>query len=193
MTDDLVRGEDGRVRPWWAATNQELRDYYDHEWGRPIRTERGLYEKMSLEAFQSGLSWATILHKRPAFRAAFGNFEPDIVAAFGEADVQRLLHNPDIVRNERKIRAAITNAKATRDLRDHGGLVDLVWSFQPPPRPALRSFAEMPAQTAESAALAKALKKAGFVFVGPTTMYALMQAAGMVDDHMAGESGLIEN
>ncbi|SBT30278.1 DNA-3-methyladenine glycosylase I [Propionibacterium freudenreichii] len=186
---ELVRGEDGRVRPRWAATDPLLRDYYDHEWGVPIRTGRGLYERLSLEAFQSGLSWATILRKRPAFRAAFADFEPDAVAAFGDDDVRRLLADAGIVRNERKIHAAITNARATVSLRSDGGLVQLVWGFQPAPGPRPQSYAEVPAKVPASEQLAKALKKAGFVFVGPTTMYALMQAIGMVDDHLVGESG----
>lgn len=188
---ELVRGEDGRIRPRWAATDPLLRDYYDHEWGVPIRTERGLYERLSLEAFQSGLSWATILRKRPAFRAAFADFEPDVVAAFDESDVHRLLADAGIVRNERKIRAAITNARATVSVRANGGLVPLIWSFQPAPSTRPRSYAEVPAKVPESERLAKALKKSGFVFVGPTTMYALMQAVGMVDDHLVGESGPI--
>ncbi len=194
-TRELVRGDDGRVRPIWAASDPMLRNYYDHEWGVPILTERGLFERLSLEAFQSGLSWATILRKRPAFRRAFADFDPEAVAAFDDSDVERLLADAGIVRNGRKIHAAITNARATVALRSthEGGLVELIWSFQPDARPRPHSYADVTAQTPESKALAKALKAEGFVFVGPTTMYALMQAIGMVDDHLVGESGPLEH
>jgi DNA-3-methyladenine glycosylase I len=159
--------------------------YHDNEWGRPVRTDDGLYERLTLEAFQSGLSWLTILRKRPAFRAAFAGFEIEKVARFGEADVARLLADPGIVRNRAKIEAAIVNARAAADLP--AGLAALLWSFAPPPRPGRpRSFAEVPAVTPESRAMAKELKRRGFRFVGPTTAYALMQATGMVDDHLAG-------
>jgi DNA-3-methyladenine glycosylase I len=161
-----------------------LRDYYDTEWGMPVRDEQGLYERISLEAFQSGLSWATILRKRPAFRAAFHNFEPDAVAAFTEADEERLLADAGIVRNRRKIRATITNARATVALREEGGLADFVWAFRPQTTPAPRTLAEIPTRTAESEALSKALRGKGFAFVGPTTMFALMEAVGIVDTHL---------
>ena len=147
--------------------------YHDDEWGYPVTDERGLFERVSLEAFQSGLSWITILRKRDAFRAAFAGFEPDAVARFGADDVERLLGDAGIVRNRAKIEATIANARATVDLRDAGTPLDeLVWSHRPTPRPAPASFADVPAQIAEAAALAKALKKAGFRFVGPTTVYA---------------------
>jgi DNA-3-methyladenine glycosylase I len=163
-------------------------EYHDREWGKPVHGDAALYERMTLEGFQSGLSWLTILRKRPAFRAAFAGFDPDAVAAFDAADVTRLMEDAGIVRNLRKIEAAITNARAVVGLRDNGESLDaLVWSHQPPPRnspPA--SWGDVPAKTAESIALAKALKAKGFVFVGPTTMYALMQACGLVDDHVKG-------
>jgi len=161
------------------------RDYHDHEWGRPVRDEHALYERLSLEAFQSGLSWLTILRKREGFRAAFADFDPEAVASFDEQDKQRLMADAAIVRNRAKIAAAITNARATVALRDDGGLVDLVWSYAPEPAPAPKSFATVPASTDESKALAKELKRRGFAFVGPTTAYATMQACGLVNDHLA--------
>jgi DNA-3-methyladenine glycosylase I len=181
-----VTGEDGLARPQWAATDPLLRDYYDTEWGMPVRDERGRFERISLEAFQSGLSWVTILRKRPAFRAAFDGFEPDLVAAYSGADVERLMGDAGIVRNRRKVEATITNARATVALRSEGGLVDLVWSFRPARTPAPTSYAEVPTQSAESLALSKALRAKGFTFVGPTTMYALMEAVGIVDTHLVG-------
>lgn len=181
---NTVTGADGLARPPWAATDPLLRDYYDTEWGMPVRDEQGLFERLSLEAFQSGLSWATILRKRPAFRVAFCDFDPEEVAGFGEARVEKLLDDPSIIRNERKIRATITNAQATLHLRDKGGLVDFVWAFQPSETPRPRSMEEVPTQSAESRALAAALKREGFTFVGPTTMFALMEAIGMVDTHL---------
>lgn len=180
----VVIGEDGLARPAWAAVDPLLRDYYDTEWGMPIRDEQGLFERISLEAFQSGLSWATILRKRPAFRAAFDDFDPDRIAQYGESDVARLLEDAGIVRNRAKIRATITNAHATVGLREKGGLVDFVWSFQPDETPSPRTLAEVPTQSPESLALSKALKKEGFAFVGPTTMFALMEAIGIVDTHL---------
>jgi DNA-3-methyladenine glycosylase I len=190
-----VVGEDGLARPVWASVDPLLREYYDTEWGMPVRDERGLFERISLEAFQSGLSWATILRKRPAFRAAFDDFDPDAVAGYGEADVARLMADAGIVRNRRKIEATITNAQATVGVRDEGGLVDLVWSFQPSQTPAPKTYADVPTTSPESVALAKALRRRGFTFVGPTTMYALMEAIGMVDTHLVsshrrGSSGL---
>jgi DNA-3-methyladenine glycosylase I len=162
--------------------------YHDEEWGVPVRDERGLFERISLEAFQSGLSWITILRKREAFRDAFAGFDPEAVARFGEADVDRLLADAGIVRNRAKIEATIANARATLALREAGApLQELIWSFAPSPRATrVSSLVELPAQTAESKALAKALKAAGFRFVGPTTSYAAMQACGVVDDHIAG-------
>jgi DNA-3-methyladenine glycosylase I len=179
-----VVGEDGLARPVWASVDPLLRDYYDTEWGMPVRDERGLFERISLEAFQSGLSWATILRKRPAFRAAFDDFDPGAVAEYGERDVERLMNDAGIVRNRRKIDATITNARATIRLREDGGLVEFVWSFKPSETPAPTSYAEVPTTSPESVALAKALRRKGFTFVGPTTMYALMEAIGMVDTHL---------
>ena len=182
----LVIGDDGLARPTWAATDPLLRDYYDTEWGMPVRDERGLFERLSLEAFQSGLSWATILRKRPAFRKAFDDFDPDTVAAYDEGDVERLMADAGIVRTRRKIEATITNARATVALRDEGGLPALIWSFQPAETPAPASYDEIPTQSEESRALARALRARGFVFVGPTTMFALMEAVGVVDTHLVG-------
>ena len=181
-----VLGDDGLARPVWAATDPLMKEYYDTEWGMPVRDERGLFERLSLEAFQSGLSWATILRKRPAFRAAFDDFDPDAVAAYDERDVERLMADAGIVRNRRKVDATITNARATVALRADGGLVDLVWSFRPDTTPAPTSYAEVPSTSPESKALSKELKRRGFVFVGPTTMFALMEAVGMVDTHLVG-------
>src|SRR5699024_4224376 len=143
-----ITGADGLARPLWAATDPLLRDYYDTEWGMPVRDEQGLFERISLEAFQSGLSWATILRKRPAFRAAFWHFDPEQVTGFGEGRVEKLLDDPTIIRNERKIRATITNARATLRLRDKGGLVDFVWGFQPAETPRPRTMEEVPTQSA---------------------------------------------
>jgi DNA-3-methyladenine glycosylase I len=161
--------------------------YHDAEWGRPVLDDRGLFERLCLEAFQSGLSWLTILRKREAFRAAFGAFEIDTVAAFGEADVKRLLADEGIVRNSAKIEATIENGRAALRLRESGGsLSELIWSFRPEREATLRLGSDLPAITPESTALAKELKRRGFRFVGPTTAYALMQACGLVNDHLAG-------
>jgi DNA-3-methyladenine glycosylase I len=182
---ELVIGTDGLARCAWGAGTADYAAYHDGEWGRPVRTDDGLFERLTLEAFQSGLSWLTILRKREAFRAAFAGFAIPAVAAFGPADVARLLRDAGIVRNRAKIDAAVTNARAA--LAVPGGLAALLWSFAPAPRATrLSAFAEVPALTAESTALAKDLKRRGFRFVGPTTAYALMQATGMVDDHLAG-------
>jgi DNA-3-methyladenine glycosylase I len=160
--------------------------YHDEEWGRPVTDERGLFERLSLEAFQSGLSWIVILRRREGFRTAFAGFDPEAVAAFGTADVERLLGDVGIVRNRAKIEATIANARATVALRDAGPpLHELIWAHRPPARPAPRTFAEVPATVPESAALARELKRRGFRFVGPTTAYALMQACGLVNDHLA--------
>jgi DNA-3-methyladenine glycosylase I len=179
-----VLGDDGLERPTWAASDPLMQDYYDTEWGMPVRDERGMFERISLEAFQSGLSWATILRKRPAFRVAFADFDPDTVAGFTADDVARLMADAGIVRNLRKIEATITNARATVALRDEGGLVDLVWSFQPAATPTPSTYDDVPTQSPESLALSKALRRKGFTFVGPTTMYALMEAVGIVDTHL---------
>lgn len=167
------------ARPTWASTDQLMRDYYDNEWGVPVKDERGLFEALVLELFQSGLSWSTILRKRPAFRAAFAGFQPDAVAAFTPQDVDRLMADAGIVRNRRKILATIQNAGATVALRQEGGLSRFVWSFAP-----ARADAKAPAapvtRTPESQALADGLRARGFTFVGPTTMHAYMQAVGVV-------------
>jgi len=180
----IIIGQDGLARPLWAASDPLMQAYYDHEWGMPVQDEQGMYERISLEAFQAGLSWATILRKRDAFRKAFLDFHPESVAAFTDTDVERLMLDAGIVRNRLKIQAAITNAKATIALRAEGGLVDFVWSFKPETTPAPRSYAEIPTTSPESIALSKALRKKGFAFVGPTTMYALMEAVGIIDTHL---------
>jgi DNA-3-methyladenine glycosylase I len=186
MTDDDLRpGPDGRLRCAWALSAPEYVDYHDTEWGAPLRGDDALFERLTLEAFQSGLSWLVILRKRPAFRAAFDGFAIDRVAAYGDADVERLLADAGIVRNRAKIVAAIANARAAAALPD--GLATHLWSFAPTgPRPAPVTLADVPATSPESTALARDLKRRGFRFVGPTTAYALMQATGMVDDHLAG-------
>lgn len=184
--DGLVVGRDGLARPPWAAHDPLLQEYYDTEWGRPVTTERGLFERLSLEAFQSGLSWATILRKRENFRRAFDDFEADVVAAYTDADRKRLMADAGIVRNRLKIEATITNARATVALRDHGGLVALIARHAPTEQPRPRTMAEVPTQSAESRAMAAALKRAGFTFVGPTTMFALMEAVGLVNTHVIG-------
>jgi DNA-3-methyladenine glycosylase I len=186
-----VTGPDGRARCPWAA-GELYAAYHDDEWGVPLHGDRALFEKLTLEGFQSGLSWIVVLRKRPAFRAAFADFEPEAVAAFGEADVERLLEDAGIVRNRQKIEAAIANARAVVALqeRDGEGALDrLIWSFAPaaaaehvPPA----DLQDVPASTSTSKALAKALKREGLRFVGPTTLYALMQSAGLVDDHVEG-------
>ncbi|MBF6466416.1 DNA-3-methyladenine glycosylase I [Nocardia beijingensis] len=175
--------DDGLIRCAWPLDSQLYRDYHDYEWGKPLHGDDALFERLCLEAFQSGLSWLTILRKRPAFRAAFAGFSIERVAEFGDDDVARLLADAGIVRNRSKIDAAIANARVARDLDI--GLDELLWSFAPPPRPRPRSGSDVPAITPESVALAKELKRRGFRFVGPTTAYALMQATGMVDDHLA--------
>lgn len=181
-----VVGDDGLARPPWAATDALLREYYDTEWGLPVTDERGLYERITLEAFQAGLSWATILRKRPAFRAAFDGFEPEAVAAYDDADRARLVADAGIVRNRAKIDAAITNAGATVALRESGGLAELVWSSRPATTPAPRTVQDVPTRSPESLALSKTLRRHGFTFVGPTTMFALMEAIGVVDTHLLG-------
>ena len=195
LPSGVVLCKDGLARPAWAAVDPMLREYYDTEWGMPVHGEQAIYERISLEGFQAGLSWATILRKRPAFRKAFKDFHPDTVAAFTDADVGRLMQNAGIVRNRAKINAAITNAKATIDLRENGGLDEFVWSFKPDATPAPKNIEQVPTTSAESIALSKALRKRGFAFVGPTTMFALMEAIGMIDTHLVdshrrGSSGI---
>jgi DNA-3-methyladenine glycosylase I len=184
----LVVGDDGRARCPWAAGSPEYRAYHDDEWGRPVTGNAALYERLCLEGFQSGLSWLTILRKRDAFRAAFAGFDPSAVAAFGPADVERLLADAAIVRHRGKIEAAVANARATLAVIDaEGSLAALVWRFEPDPPPAApASLADIPTSTPASVALARELRRRGFRFVGPTTVYATMQAVGVVDDHLAG-------
>ncbi|MER7670514.1 DNA-3-methyladenine glycosylase I [Kitasatospora sp. NPDC096128] len=183
-TGGAVLGADGLLRCGWGESTDDYRVYHDTEWGRPVHGDDALFERVCLEAFQSGLSWLTILRRREGFRAAFAGFEIGKVAEFGEADKERLLADAGIIRNRAKIEAAIANARVARGL--DGGLDALIWQFAADPdRPAPRTPGEVPAVTPESTALAKALKKAGFRFVGPTTAYALMQACGLVDDHLA--------
>jgi DNA-3-methyladenine glycosylase I len=181
-------GPDGGLRCPWALGPAEYLAYHDDEWGRPVHDDSGLYERLTLEAFQSGLSWLTILRKRAGFRRAFAEFDPDVVARFSAADIERLMADPGIVRNRAKITAAVSNARAVLAIRrqdGEGALGRLVWSHQPDSRPAPKTLADVPALTPESIALAKELKRRGFAFVGPTTAYATMQAAGVVDDHLA--------
>ena len=178
-------GPDDRVRCWWGSSAPEYIEYHDLEWGRPLHGDDALYERLCLEAFQSGLSWLTILRKRENFRRAFDGFVIDKVATYGDGDVQRLLGDASIVRNRAKIEASINNARVAADLDT--SLDDLLWSFAPQtPRPRPVTMADLPAITDESKAMAKELKRRGFKFFGPTTAYALMQATGMVDDHVEG-------
>jgi DNA-3-methyladenine glycosylase I len=185
--DGLAPGPDGQPRCWWGVSTPDYVAYHDEEWGRPVTAEDAVYERLVLEGFQSGLSWLTILRRREGFRAAFAGFSIDAVAAFGEADVERLVVDAGIIRHRGKIEAAIANARAAVALHDAGGsLADLLWSAAPPPRPAPATRADIPTQTPETRALTKELKARGFRFVGPTTLYAAMQACGVVNDHMAG-------
>ncbi|WP_460353899.1 DNA-3-methyladenine glycosylase I [Actinoallomurus acanthiterrae] len=177
-----VIGPDGLARCPWGVSAPDYIAYHDDEWGRPVRDDRGLYERLCLEAFQSGLSWLTILRKREGFRRAFDDFDMEKVAAYGPADVERLMADASIVRNRRKVDAAIANARAALDLPD--GLAALVWEYADPDAPAPKDGSDVPAITPGSTALAKKLKKQGFRHVGPTTVYALMQACGLVDDHL---------
>jgi DNA-3-methyladenine glycosylase I len=183
-------GDDGRGRCAWATSDPEYLRYHDEEWGTPLHGDGPLFEKLCLEGFQAGLSWITILRRRPGFREAFAGFDPDLLAGWGEADVERLLQDTRIIRNRAKIEATLTNARVLVALVADGGdgaLDRLIWSFAPPRReqPAA-SLADLPAVTPESTALSKELRRRGFRFVGPTTLYALMQSAGLVDDHVAG-------
>ena len=181
-------GPDGKPRCAWSLSAPDYLDYHDNEWGRPLHGEDELFERLTLEAFQSGLSWLTILRKRENFRRAFDGFQIEKVAEYRARDVSRLLSDEGIIRNRRKIEAAITNAKAARELHARGETLDeLIWSYSPDDeRPAPRATTDLEATTAESKALAKELKGAGFVFVGPTTIYATMQAIGVVNDHLMG-------
>ena len=185
----VVVGEDGLARCAWGANDPEYRRYHDEEWGTPLHGDRPLFEKMCLEGFQAGLSWITILKRRPGFRTVFHDFDPVAVAALTPDDVERLMLDARIIRNRAKILATITNAQVTLKLTADvpGALDELMWSFAPPARStAPSSFADVPAVTPESTAMSKELRKRGFKFVGATTMYALMQSSGMVDDHVKG-------
>jgi DNA-3-methyladenine glycosylase I len=194
----LVAGPDGLLRPVWASVRADLRDYYDTEWGMPVRDERGVFERLALEGFQSGLSWATILRRREGFRAAFSGFDVDTVASFDEGDVSRLLGDTSIIRHRGKIEATIGNARAAQALRRIPGLgadgvlpagstlADLVWSYRPARTPMPHVVADVPTTSDGSRALAKELKSRGFRFVGPTTMFALMEAIGILDTHLLG-------
>lgn len=189
----LTLCDDGLVRPSWASHDALLRSYYDTEWGMPVHDEAGVFERLVLEGFQAGLSWRTVLAKREAFRSAFEGFSPDAVAAFSTVDVERLTRDPGIIRNRRKIEAAIDNARATVEMRSSADsshrpahLGELVWSYRPIRDPLPRSQGEVPTQLPESVALAKDLKARGFRFVGPTTMLALMAAIGIVNTDIVG-------
>lgn len=180
-------GDDGRARPAWAAHDQLLRDYYDTEWGMPVTDDRGMYERLVLEGFQAGLSWRTVLAKREHFRRAFAGFDPHAVAEFAEPEIRSLLGDASLIRNEKKIRAAVTNARATLALQAEGeSLADIVWSYQPADTYRPQAAAEVPTSSEESTALAKELKRRGFTFVGPTIIFALMEATGVVDTHLLG-------
>jgi len=182
---DLLIGDDGTPRCAWAGADAEYQRYHDEEWGTALHGDRRLFEKMSLEGFQAGLAWITILRKRPRFREVFLDFEPDAVAAFGPVDVERLMQDAGIVRNRAKIEAVIGNAGLVAEMGE-GELDALLWSFAPAEHAPPATFADVPAVTSDSTAMSKELRRRGFRFVGPTTMYALMQSSGMVDDHVAG-------
>lgn len=185
----LVVGDDDRARCSWGAGSPDYREYHDTEWGRPVRGDQALFERLTLEAFQSGLSWITILRKRESFRSAFRHFDVEAVAGFTDADAERLMLDSGIVRNRAKIAATITNARALRAWHDDegdGALDSLVWSFARSDRKRPRELSDVLAQSPESKALSKALKERGFVFIGPTTMHAAMQAVGVIDDHLEG-------
>jgi DNA-3-methyladenine glycosylase I len=181
-----VTGEDGIARCPWAATPGKMRDYHDQEWGRPVVGEARLFERLTLEAFQSGLSWSTILNKRPAFREVFADFEADVISAYDDRDVARLMAEARIVRNRAKIEATLVNARAIVAMREHIGFEAFVASYTPRTSPAAETTEEMHTTSPESKALSRELKKHGFTFVGPTTMHALMEATGMVDAHLTG-------
>ena len=188
-TKGVEPGPDGKPRCWWCLGSEDNLAYHDDEWGRPLHGETELFERLTLEAFQSGLSWLTILRKRENFRRAFAGFDVERNAAYRAKEVRRLLADAGIVRNRMKIEATITNAKATREMHANGETLDeLIWSFAPDSdsRPVPRTLADLEATTPESKALAKELKRRGFVFVGPTTAYSTMEAVGVVNDHLAG-------
>ena len=194
----VVLGDDGLARPAWASVHADPQAYYDTEWGMPVRDEQGVFERLALEGFQSGLSWVTILRRREGFRRAFAGFDLEAVAAFDETDVERLLTDTGIIRHRGKIEATISNARAALTLRSATGfgargdlgpgadLSDLIWSYRPERTPLPASIEDVPTTSAESVALARELKRRGFRFVGPTTLYALMEAIGIVDTHLLG-------
>ena len=186
MTNGPVVGEDGVPRCPWGSAPGTMRDYHDHEWGTRVSGESAYFERLTLEAFQSGLSWSTILNKRPAFREVFAGFDADTVSAYDEGDALRLMSEPRIVRNRRKIEATLVNARAVVALRPEGGLEQLVLSFRPDHAPTPETMNQMVTTSPESVALSKTLKKKGFAFVGPTTMFALMEALGVFDPHLMG-------
>jgi len=193
MKDGLIKGEDGKQRCWWHGDDPLYRDYHDHEWGRPCHDDIKLYEKICLEGFQAGLSWLTILRKRENFRKAFAGFNFEKVARFTGKDIERLVQDAGIIRHRGKIEAAINNAQKTCEIIDElGSLGAYFWRFEPAPKrghddsSCPQSMSDIPTETEESRALSKDLKKRGFKFVGPTTMYAHMQAMGMVNDHLKG-------
>jgi DNA-3-methyladenine glycosylase I len=186
LASDLVQGDDGNLRCRWGAGDEAYRAYHDTEWGWPVRDERGLYEKLCLECLQSGLSWALILRKREGIRQAFAGFDPDRVAAFGPPELEGLLEDTRVIRNRLKLEAIVRNAEATVAMRDDVPLPELVWSFRRPAGRAPRGYAELASTTDESKELAKELKRRGFAFVGPTTVYSTMQAVGVVNDHLDG-------
>jgi DNA-3-methyladenine glycosylase I len=181
---DLSQGPDGKWRCAWGDSDDLYRRYHDEEWGRPVTDERGLYEKLSLECLQSGLSWALILRKRDGIRDAFAGFDPDVVAGFGPPELEQLLADARVIRNRRKLEAIVRNAQATVTMRDEQPLAELMWSFRRPPKRAPKTYADMTSTTPESKELAKELKRRGFAFVGPTTVYSTMQAVGIVNDHL---------
>jgi DNA-3-methyladenine glycosylase I len=185
MSEPMI-GEDGLARCPWGSAPGVMRDYHDHEWGTRVHGEAAYLERLTLEAFQSGLSWSTILNKREAFREVFAGFDAETVASYGESDVERLMQDARIVRNRRKVEAAVTNAGATLALREHGGLEAFVLGFAPGTQPAPETTGQVTTTSPESVALSKALKKHGFAFVGPTTMFALMEALGVFDPHLVG-------
>jgi DNA-3-methyladenine glycosylase I len=194
----VVIGADGLARPPWASIHPDLQAYYDTEWGMPVRDEQGVFERLALEGFQSGLSWATILRRREGFRRAFAGFDLEAVAAFDETDVERLLEDTGIIRHRGKIEATISNARAALALRSATGLgahddlgpgadlADLIWSYRPDRTPLPVRPEDVPTTSPESVAMARELKRRGFRFVGPTTMFALMEAIGIVDTHLLG-------
>lgn len=184
--DGTIRGEDGLRRCPWAAADPLLRAYHDNEWGRPVRGEQALFERICLEGFQSGLSWLTVLRKRPAFRTAFADFDVDAAHALTDKEMDTLAQNPAIIRNRAKIAAVRGNARATVELRAHGGLDAALWAHADPQGFRPRTALEVPTLTPESTAMARELKSLGFRFIGPTTCFALMEATGMVNTHLLG-------